>query len=84
MPCTTLKLKDGGVVIACTRGRRTKARCEHCGLNPVDKLCDFPLSGRLEGKTCDRKLCRHCAVSVGKNKDYCPAHARHAQKNGLL
>jgi hypothetical protein len=84
MPCTSYKTKEGGVVIACTRGRRTGQRCEVCGAHSVDKLCDYPLRGSKAGKTCDKKLCRHCAVSVGSNKDYCPAHHRHAKKMGEL
>jgi len=85
MPCMTYKLKeDGAVVIACTRGRRRTTFCAQCQTNSATKLCDFPLSGKKAGQTCDRPLCVHCAVSVGKDKDYCAVHHRFAKKNGIL
>jgi hypothetical protein len=57
-------------------GRRRAAPCvtENCG-RPHTSLCDFPLTGKLSGKTCDRKMCDNCRVKQpGKNRDYCRAH----------
>jgi hypothetical protein len=41
-----------------------------------DVLCDWKLRGREAGKTCDAKLCRACAVTVGEDKHLCPPHGR--------
>jgi hypothetical protein len=63
-------------------GRRRVAPCmtEGCG-RPHTSLCDFPLTGSLKGKTCDRKMCDRCRVrQPGKNRDYCPVHARLAEE----
>lgn len=76
MPCDTFKL-DGVTVTVCSRGRRAKP-CVVCGARST-RLCDFPLKGRLEGKTCDAALCPRHAVRVGKDRDYCPAHHRATQ-----
>jgi hypothetical protein len=58
----------------CTRG--PQARCSSCNKRLASKLCDFDLTGAKAGSTCDRKLCAGCAVVVGPERDYCPAHAR--------
>lgn len=52
--------------------------CSECGDNwPVAEfLCDYPVGN---DKTCDRKLCRKCAKTVGKDMHYCPTH--HAEWN---
>ncbi len=73
MPCNDVKLPNGGYAIVCTRGKRPIicAVCKRRG----SKLCDFPLTGAKSGKTCDRPLCDRCAVSGGKEIDYCPTHA---------
>lgn len=72
MSCRSIVNAEGEVIgIACTRGA---IRCE-CG-SASSKLCDFPLKGAKAGKTCDRRICGRCAVVMGPNKDYCPAHAR--------
>ena len=67
--------KTGAVVgFVCSRGRpRSQVRCLYCGRTGADLLCDHDLGG---GKTCDRRLCRSCAVHVGPNRDLCPDHAR--------
>jgi|GEM_PF-3887033 len=67
------------VVIFCSRGANRR-RCKECGAR-ASKLCDYPLSGKHEGKTCDVLLCARCAVSVRRNRDYCPAHARALERN---
>lgn len=35
----------------------------------ASKLCDFPLKGKKQGKTCDRPLCQRCATSKPNGKD---------------
>ena len=80
MPCRTVSLPEGGYAIICGRGSRPKP-CSICG-RPHRKLCDFPLTGEKDGKTCDRPLCERCAVhpDPAKDLDYCPAHARLMEK----
>lgn len=39
--------------------------CSVCKKRKATKLCDFPLRGAAEGKTCDRALCDSCAVKQG-------------------
>jgi hypothetical protein len=63
-------------------GRRRVAPCmtEGCG-KPHTSLCDYPLTGSLKGKTCDRKMCDGCRVKQpGKNRDYCRAHHEIAKR----
>lgn len=76
MPCETVDLGGGAIVIACSRGRKKRAACDVCGRREHVALCDFKLSGAKAGQTCDRKLCRECAAHVGKNRDLCPPHAK--------
>jgi hypothetical protein len=63
--------------IVCTRGRARTKPCAYCG-NPGTQLCDFPLKGPKEGKTCDEPMCTRCATrpDATKDLDYCRAHAR--------
>jgi hypothetical protein len=74
MICRRIDL-PGGTAIVCSRGERPKL-CATCKRRPSTKLCDFKLTGRKAGKTCDAKLCDACAVSGGAGIDYCPPHAR--------
>ena len=58
----------------CGRSERPKPCCI-CG-RAGGKLCDYPLRGEKEGKTCDRSLCARCAVhSASHDIDLCPSHA---------
>jgi hypothetical protein len=73
MPCVPFRSEDGSVTgWVCSRGR-AQHRCK-CGRSATHQ-CDFPLKGSKAGGTCDRWLCAKCAVHVGPNLDYCPAHA---------
>lgn len=45
----------------------TPARC--CAMSGF--ACDWPVTGG----TCDAPLCEEHAVTVGKNRHYCPIHA---------
>jgi hypothetical protein len=33
-----------------------------------------PALGHVHARTCDKALCDACAVSAGKDIDYCPDH----------
>jgi len=72
MPCQTVKLANGETAIVCT-GRRRQRKCA-CG-NPATLECDFPTPHKASG-TCDKPLCKRCAVRVGPNLDHCPDHPR--------
>jgi hypothetical protein len=78
--CTSYDIRDeagrsvGGAIV-CSRGQRAK-RCSNCE-SDATRLCDAPLRGRKEGKTCDAPLCERCATRLkGVDGDLCPAHAR--------
>lgn len=78
MPCHTLKLPGGGVAIACSRGfKQSPCSVPGCA-NRSSKLCDYPVVREGKQTTCDAKLCDRCAVKVGRDKDFCPAHSRKA------
>lgn len=64
MPCEPFRLGDGVTGIICSRGQR-RTKCVVCKTRPSTKLCDFPLSGKKAGQTCDRALCDKCAVKQG-------------------
>lgn len=68
MPAWSIPVKDptGRVVgIACGRGRRT----------PPCKTCKAP-EAKLACDGCDEQVCAPCAVSPGKDLDFCPACAK--------
>lgn len=54
---------------------RRKLSCSHCYSECVF-LCDFVMN---DGKTCDQRLCRTHAATVGLNKHYCPVHTAISQ-----
>jgi hypothetical protein len=75
--CDHVTLPGGINAIVCGRGRRKPPSCK-CG-RPSTKLCDFEVKahdGHAQARTCDKPLCDACAVSVGKNRDFCPDHPR--------
>jgi len=75
-PCRVITDSSGHAVgWVCSRGRQASKPCVGCG-RPSDLLCDYPLHGEKNGKTCDKPICRRCAKHVGHNRDFCPAHAR--------
>jgi hypothetical protein len=67
-----ITLDDGTTAIVCGSGPRPRTKPCKCG-GWSTLLCDYPLS---PGKTCDAPLCRHCAVPMGRNRDWCPQHQR--------
>lgn len=78
MTCEIIGGPRGNVII-CTRGRR-RSDCSTPGCtNRADIQCDFAVTRAGAAGTCDRFICRRCAVHVGINKDYCPVHAKAAK-----
>jgi hypothetical protein len=75
MACEYILDKDGKVMgIICSRGSRAP-KCKFCGKVSA-KLCDFPVHGSKQGKTCDAPMCDDHATSVGEDRDFCPDHCR--------
>lgn len=78
MKCTPIRIGDT-VGIACTRNGRRK----HCTvMNGWRRChqwatleCDYHNPDRKSG-TCDKALCRWCAVEVGPDKHHCPHHPK--------
>ncbi len=83
MPCHWVKIRDpktGEEFVAhINAGRTLPRKCAECGEMRADKLCDGPQaqgellhsSGSDEPKTCDRPICRRCAIHVPPDADYC-------------
>lgn len=82
MPCEPFITRDGASGFICSRGSRSRAKCSVDGCTkPSTKLCDFPLTGKKAGKTCDRKLCDAHAkrqpvttLDPSDTVDFCPTH----------
>lgn len=62
----------GGAIVCGPRLRCATVACRGEGT----LLCDFPVKRRGRDATCNRRVCRRCAKSVGPELDYCPPHAR--------
>lgn len=76
--CRPLLDEHGNVIGRVQAWEETKL-CSACKSRRHTKLCDFALTGKKAGQTCDAPLCDRCATRVGPNRDYCPAHARAAK-----
>ena len=70
---------DGMVGFICVRGVRRR-QCSSCKQRPASFECDFPLSGKKTGKTCDKAICEGCAAEVGPDRHFCPPHKAHADR----
>lgn len=87
MTCEHIRMPDGSTMIVCSRGRRAP-KCRFCDRRAAYQ-CDFPLTGRSAGKTCDANICKACAVRQpitalhGDTVDFCPPHARVEQQQQL-
>jgi hypothetical protein len=86
MPCKMSHDDEGRVTaIVCSRGARPKA-CFDCG-RPSVALCDWPLVGPKDGKTCDKPMCSGCRnhhAELG-DIDYCRVHEKmHAERTEVL
>lgn len=59
-----------------------KNLCEACNKREHTKLCDYAVDSVITSNfdvltsTCDKKLCRECAVNIWADCDVCPEHAR--------
>lgn len=71
MICEPFVTPEGVRGIMCSRGGRR--RCSACKRTWATLECDFPTPARKSG-TCDKPLCRRCAISKGDNLDFCPHH----------
>lgn len=69
--CEHGKMPDGTTVIIC--GDRTRRQYCQCG-RLADLLCDWKVKERKSG-TCDKPICRRCALEVGPDKHLCREHA---------
>jgi hypothetical protein len=84
MPCSRIKMPDGGFAIVKHAAARAP-RCKFCptrfrwdGITrPATLLCDAIIGKTLGGDpiTCDSPICVHCAKRVGPDKDFCPKHS---------
>ncbi len=70
MACET-RYDDHGQVTMILCGRSRRQTCKFCGVQPVSKLCDFPVG---KGKTCDAGMCTKCSTLIAHEVDYCPTH----------
>lgn len=64
MGCDFIKLGDGTSVVMCGPGRgSSRKRCTVTGCRaPATHLCDFPLQGAANGRTCSKSICRGHAM----------------------
>jgi hypothetical protein len=69
--CLRLNINGQGVMVCGVR-EKTLGPCRVCGSRPATRLCDFEIS---PGKTCDARMCDHCALRVGDDTDFCPKHS---------
>lgn len=67
MRCTRVNV---GGVVATICGPKKIPVCAFCG-SIGGLLCDFPTKSK---KTCDKPLCRRCAIAIAPNVDLCPDH----------
>jgi len=73
MTCKTVTIEKTKMII-CSRGHRP-IRCK-CG-KPGNLLCDYPITGGEQGRTCDKGICETHTTKIG-DLDYCPVHAKMA------
>jgi len=79
MRCMPIRIGNATGFLCSSGVRRPKCSVAGCQ-EPSAYQCDFPLSGRAKGRTCNRNLCaghrRQQPVSAlfGESVDYCPAH----------
>jgi hypothetical protein len=87
MACHIERNAKGEVArIVCTRGVGRERQCIVCHRfesRVAMKLCDYPLHGAKQGQTCSRPICVHHAHHVEPDTDYCPAHARLVEAQGV-
>lgn len=77
MPRRCIPLIVDGKVVGRAQIDVPNRNCSSCGRPGADIRCDYPV--KTKSGTCDRWLCKRCAVSVGPDWDYCPVHDRIAK-----
>ena len=77
MGCRTIFINGVAIGIGCDRGRRSHT-CTSCKAYGANLQCDYRV--KTKSGTCDRWLCRKCAVKVSPDRDYCPPHHRLSQE----
>lgn len=84
MPMRSVPITDGaGNVIGRACYRENLPRCQTAGCPGNGAvLCDFPVTRRGRQTTCNRRVCRSCAKTLGGGQDFCPPHARAAEQDG--
>ena len=70
MRCTFLVDPQTKRFIGTICGPKKLPTCSFCGM-PSGLLCDFPAARK---KTCDKPICKSCAIKVAANVDFCPDH----------
>ena len=70
MSCKHIHFPDGSSAIICGM-RRAKHFCA-CG-RAGELQCDWKVKTKRSG-TCDRYICKSCALHVGPDKHLCPEH----------
>lgn len=73
MTCEWIQV-PGGVVVLCSRGRRSRTACRFCGVPGAQLLCDAPVVRRGAARTCDAPMCARCAHELGPDRHVCPRH----------
>ncbi|EIA0803379.1 hypothetical protein K6327_000888 [Vibrio vulnificus] len=76
MPCKVIRQDGEAIGFMCgsfSDEDINLVSCSECDDNypSAQFLCDYPVGN---DKTCDRVLCKQCAVTVGPNMHYCPSH----------
>jgi hypothetical protein len=76
MACSVIRMNGNSVGFICgdfTQDDFNMDSCNECGDTwpAAEVLCDYPVGNE---KTCDRKLCRKCLRTVGRDMHYCPSH----------
>lgn len=67
MTCDVTRTNNG-VIFICSRNSEIK-KCSICKSRKATKFCDFPLNGKLKGKTCSKPLCDKCKITVDNVAD---------------
>lgn len=80
MPCYHIQLPGGGTALVRMQAPRRKL-CPFCRKRQATQLCDFPVG---KGKTCDRPICKECAVVVDPDRDHCPTHKSQPAQEALF
>lgn len=78
MPCIHIPFPGGGMVHVKMSAPRRR-RCMNCMNRWASLECDFPVTRNGKPATCDRPLCRICAVAIAPEVDHCPVHPRTPQ-----